>query len=120
MSPKNAATRFIGFIRFTSSPQYMKTLPVSNLPTKTSRTESHMMATTAADHDRRDHERLRLDELRQLHVGAEEIVVAALEASDLELLAAERLDDALALQDLRQVGGQIGDALLCAVRARSR
>ena len=48
MSPKKAATRFIGFMRLTSSPQYMKTLPVSNLPTRTSRTESHMIATTAA------------------------------------------------------------------------
>ena len=70
------------------------------------------------NHDRRNDERLRLNELRQLHVRAEEIVVSVAKASDFELFAPERFDDSLASENLRQVCGEIGYALLRAMRAR--
>ena len=69
------------------------------------------------DHDRRNDHRLRLNELRELHVRAEEVVVARRETPDLVLFAPERLDDSLTLKHFGEVGGKVGDALLRAVRA---
>ncbi len=73
MSPKKLAKRCNGF-NVTSKPQYMKTLPMSGVRPRPRARRRHMIATTAATMIVATTERLRLTELRQLHIGAEEIV----------------------------------------------
>ncbi len=77
----------------------MKTLPVSSRPTKTSRTESHMIATTAATMIVEITSGCVWMNCVSFMYAPKKSSLRRRNRSNLELLASERFDDALALQE---------------------
>ena len=114
-SPKNAATRFIGLTKLTSSSQNWKTLPVLSRPTRDFANRKPHDHDDAERHDRRYDQRLRLNELGDLHERAEVVVVARLKALASNASRLNALTTRCAVQHFGEVGGKIGDALLRAL-----